>query len=718
MKRHTAIKDSHSELRLYRQRMTLSLIIVTVLLAVLAYRYAALQLFQYEKFVTQSERNRVHVQAVAPKRGLIFDRNGVLLADNQPSYSLVVVKERVENLDETLTDLQQLFDIDNKSIEKFRKRLLRRTPYQSVPLKFRLTEDEISRFAVNRYKLSGVEIKAQLVRNYPEAKAFTHAVGYVGRINSSDQEDLDRLEFNKVNYAATDHIGKIGIERFYESILHGEVGSQHVETNAHGRVLRVLQQENPVPGQDLVLYLDAGLQKRAAELMKGKRGSIVAIDPRNGGILAMVSTPSYDANPFVTGISTNEYTKLRESKDLPLFNRSLQGQYSPGSTIKPIIGLAGLHHRVISATSNVSDPGWYQLPNDDRLYRDWKKGGHAHFINLHDALTQSCNTFFYDLAFKLGVDRIHEFSAQFGLGSQTGIDSTNERSGLLPSREWKKAAKRQPWFPGETLNIGIGQGYMLATPLQLAVATATIANRGERPVPRLVQPSDGIRDKVLERQEIMQASRKDLLFTGKEDGSSAKSSAEKFISSLANNIDSSFKSFEVSDNYWDQVIDGMVAVVHDPRKGTARAISKGMTYRMAGKSGTAQVIGIAQDAEYDEDAISERQRDDALFIAFAPVENPSVAVVVIVENTGGGSSVAAPIARQVIDWAVEAEKERNQKEKAQDEKKQQIRAQDNNELQARIEKNSGEQDRTGLNNSGQNSIQTANNLVESYERPI
>lgn len=611
MQRYAAIKDSHSEQRLYRSRIVLSLVIVVVFFGVLAYRYANLQIFQYDSFVTQSERNRVHVQPVAPKRGLIFDTNGVLLADNQPSYSLVLVKERVENLDRTLTDLQQLFDIDVKSVEKFKQRLKRRAPYQAVPLKFRLSEDEISRFAVNRYRLSGVEIKAQLVRNYPEAASLTHVVGYVGRINTSDQEDLARLKSNKMNYAATDHIGKIGIEKFYESILHGEVGSQHVETNAHGRVLRVLQQEKPSPGVDLTLHINADIQKKIIQLMGDRRGSVVALDPSTGGVLAMVSTPSYDANPFVTGISTEDYAKLRESIDLPLFNRSLQGQYPPGSTIKPIIGLAGLHYRIVSASSNVADPGWYQLPNDDRLYRDWKKGGHAHFINLHDSLAQSCDVYFYDLAYKLGVDRIHDFSAQFGLGSRTGIDSTNERRGLLPSREWKKQNKNQPWFPGETLNIGIGQGYMLATPLQLAVATATIANRGVRPVPQLVKQA---------------------------------------VDSTAVNKNI----FTVADNYWDQIIDGMEAVVHDRVNGTARGISRGLNYRIAGKTGTAQVISIAQDAEYDEEAILERQRDHALFVGFAPLDNPQVAVAVIIENAGGGSTHAAPIARKVFDWVLEA----------------------------------------------------------------
>ncbi len=621
MQRYAAIKDSHSEQRLYRSRIICSLIIVVFFFGVLAYRYANLQIFQYDSFVTQSERNRVHVQPVAPKRGLIFDTNGVLLADNQPSYSLVLVKERVENLDDTLTDLQQLFDIDIKSVDKFKQRLKRRAPYQAVPLKFRLSEDEISRFAVNRYRLSGVEIKAQLVRNYPEGASLTHVVGYVGRINTSDQEDLARLKSNKMNYAATDHIGKIGIEKFYESTLHGEVGSQHVETNAHGRVLRVLQQEKPLPGVDLSLHINADIQKKIIELMGDRRGSVVALDPSTGGVLAMVSTPSYDANPFVTGISTEDYAKLRESIDLPLFNRSLQGQYPPGSTIKPIIGLAGLHYRIVSASSNIADPGWYQLPNDDRLYRDWKKGGHANFINLHDSLAQSCDVYFYDLAYKLGVDRIHDFSAQFGLGSHTGIDSTNERSGLLPSREWKKHNKNQPWFPGETLNIGIGQGYMLATPLQLAVATATIANRGVRPVPQLVKQA---------------------------------------VAPVAVNKNA----FSVADNYWDQIIDGMEAVVHDRVNGTARGISRGLNYRIAGKSGTAQVISIAQGAEYDEEAILERQRDHALFVGFAPSDNPQVAVAVIVENAGGGSTHAAPIARKVFDWVLEANAAKQQANKS------------------------------------------------------
>ena len=604
MRASIALKDSHGERLLFRQRLMISLVAVAIFFIIVVYRYGSLQIVHYEDYRTQSDRNRVHVQPIAPKRGLIYDRNGFLVADNRPSYTLSLVKERIPDIDATLADLQQLFDIDERRIEKFDQRLGRRKPYQSVPLKYQLTEDEISRFAVNRYRLPGVEIEAQLVRHYPGGDVFTHISGYVGRINVSEQEELD-----KVNYAATDHIGKSGIEKRYENELHGIVGSQYVETNARGRVLRVLNSVSPQPGKDLVLHVDSELQRRVQQSMGARRGAVVAINPQDGGILAMVSTPSYDPNPFVTGIGVEQYAALRDSIDLPLFNRALQGQYPPGSTVKPVFGLAGLHYGVVHKRSRVADPGWYQLPNDDRLYRDWKREGHADRINLYQSIVQSCDVFFYDMAYKLGIDRIHEFSRQFGFGNVTNVDSTSERSGLLPSREWKRENKRERWFPGETLNVGIGQGYMLTTPLQLAVVAATLANRGKRPTPQLVKQ---VGDLVVEPR---------------------------------------FESFGLDSDDWDYVLDSMEDVVHATR-GTAASISEGAWYRMAGKTGTAQVISIAQDGEYDHETLLERQRDHALFIGFAPAENPVIAVAIVVENAGGGGSVAAPLAREIFDWAM------------------------------------------------------------------
>ncbi|MBT8149028.1 MAG: penicillin-binding protein 2 [Gammaproteobacteria bacterium] len=611
MFKRIALRDMVVEKRVFQQRMIASLIIFFCLAAGLALRYVNLQVFQHDRFVTESDRNRIHTLPLAPRRGLIYDRKGVLLAENQPSYSLAITEERVENLDEVLVDLQQLFDIDSRSVEKFRQRSQRRTPYQAVPLKFKLNDDEISRFAVNRYRLDGVEIKAQLVRHYPLGEEFSHVIGYVGRINQREQEKLFANKQQRINYAATDHIGKIGLEHHYEKVLHGSVGSQYVETNAHGRVLRVLQQVDPLPGTDLKLSVDATLQQQVHKLMQGRRGSVVVLEVETGNVLAMVSTPSFDPNLFVTGISTQDYAKLRDSIDLPLFNRSLQGQYPPGSTIKPIIGLAGLQYGVVTPATAIDDPGWYQLPNDQRYHRDWKRGGHGASVNLHQAIEQSCDTYFYDLAYKLGIDRIHAFAQHFGLGAKTGIDSSNERSGLLPSRAWKRASRRKPWFPGETLNIGIGQGYMLATPLQLATSTAALANRGKLPKPQFVLSRSDVAPQAPRNSQAIQA-----------------------------NAD-----------YWDIIHDSMRAVVHG-RKGTAQSIAAGSRYLIAGKTGTAQVIGIAQGEEYDADAIAERQRDHALFVGFAPYDKPQVALAVIVENGGSGSSAAAPIARQVFDWVI------------------------------------------------------------------
>ncbi|HUH37821.1 MAG TPA: penicillin-binding protein 2 [Spongiibacteraceae bacterium] len=597
------LKDTYKETRIFRVRFAVAGLALVALLGVLVARYSDLQINDYEIYRTASDRNRVQLLPVPPKRGLMFDRNGVLLAENVPSYSLTLVVERVDDLDAVLDTLGELVDISPEDVDKFRQRLSRRRPYQPVPLKFRLSEEEIATLAVNRHRLPGVDVDAQLVRHYPHGELFAHVLGYVGRINEREQAEID-----PINYSGTEHIGKIGLEKYYEDELHGRVGSENVETNARGRVLRVLERTDPSPGKDLVLNLDLRVQQAAFDALGAERGAVVAIDPRDGGVLALVSTPSFDANLFVNGISSADYSALRDNVDLPLFNRALQGQYPPGSTVKPFYALAGLYYGTVTEESRVYDPGWYQLPNDERLYRDWKKGGHGTWVRLNQSIVESCDVYYYDLAFRLGIDRLSEFTARFGMGVETGIDNTNERPGLLPSRAWKRANRNQAWFPGETLSAGIGQGYVLATPLQLAHATAMLANRGVGYVPRLLRTLG----------EVPQAPERNAPVS------------------------------DVDEAHWRAVIQAMEDTVHT-RRGTGNRIGRDAPYRIGGKTGTAQVVGIAQDAEYDASQLIKRQWDHALFVAFAPVDNPRIAVAVIVENGEHGSSVAAPVARKVMD---------------------------------------------------------------------
>ncbi len=600
-----ALKDPHRESRVYSARTVIAIAIVLGLLTVVFSRYYSLQVTEYESYKTQSERNRVQLQPLPPKRGLIYDRNGVLLADNRPSYILSVVRERVADLDTTLAELAALVPISEGDLENFQKKLQRRRPYEAVPLRFRLTEQERARLAVNRYRLPGVVVDAQLLRHYPYGELFSHALGYVGRINEREAFELDESD-----YRGTFHVGKVGVEKFYEDILHGEVGYQNVESNAHGRVLRVLERFAPVPGVDLTLHLDIRIQRAAIEALGDRRGAVVAIDPRTGGVLALVSTPGFDTNLFVNGISTADYSALRDSLDVPLFNRAIQGQYPPGSTVKPMMGMAGLESGLVTPETSVPDPGWYKLPGDSRRYRDWilriRGTGHAPRVALKMAIAESCDVYFYDLARRLTIDRMHDYMQPYGFGQRTGVDTTNERPGVLPSTRWKREAMAQAWYPGETLSAGIGQGYMLATPMQLAVATSVMASKGQRKVPRLLKAIDG------------------------------EPVAAPLLEPLIAN-----------DSNWASVYDGMREVVHGER-GTAKKLAKGIQYEMGGKTGTAQVIGIAQNAVYNEDEVAERHRHHGLFIAFAPLEAPTIAVAIIVEN-GGGSSAASPIARKVID---------------------------------------------------------------------
>ena len=612
MPKHIALKDPRRESRIYSARTVTAMALVLGLLGIVLSRYHSLQITEYEAYSTQSESNRVKLQPLPPKRGLIYDRNGVLLADNRPSYILSIVKERLPRdddnrpmLEETLTALQQMVPISESDLEKFHKKLSRRRPYEAVPLHFRLTEEERARLAVNRFRLPGVVVDAQLLRHYTHGELFSHALGYVGRIN-----EQEALELDESDYRGTFHVGKVGVEKYYEDVLHGTVGYQNVESNAHGRILRVLERHDPLPGADLTLHLDIRVQQAAFEALGDRRGAVVAIDPLTGGVLALVSTPGFDTNLFVNGISSADYSALRDSPDVPLFNRAVQGQYPPGSTVKPIMGMAGLESGLVTPETTVPDPGWYRLPGDSRRYRDWilriRGTGHAPKVDLKMAIAESCDVYFYDLARRLTIDSMHEYLEPYGLGSRTGIDTTNERRGVLPSTQWKREAMAQPWYPGETLSAGIGQGYVLTTPLQLAVATTVLASRGERRVPRFLKAIDG---EPLEAPVL-----------------------EPVGGSVAN---------------WDAVHDGMLEVVHGKR-GTAKKLADGIQYRMAGKTGTAQVIGIAQNAVYNEDEVAERHRHHGLFIAFAPQEEPTIAVAIIVEN-GGGSSAASPIARKVID---------------------------------------------------------------------
>ena len=602
------LKDHLFETRLITNRALMLLILGGILLTILLVRLLYLQVVSHEHFTTLSEDNRVKLQPLPPNRGLIFDRNGTLLAENLPSYRLEITPEQVDDMGTTLTALEDLIeirDIDRTRFEKLRRRKPR---FEAIPLRFHLNDEEVARFSVNRHRFPGVDITAGLARHYPLGPQAVHALGYVGRIDEKALKTLDSS-----NYRGTSHVGKNGIEKTYEELLHGKVGFQQVEITAQGRIIRVLNRTPPVSGHNLYLTIDSHVQAVAEEAFGDYSGTAIAIDPNNGDILAFVSLPTYDPNPFVNGSDYDDYAALRNNDKEPLFNRALRGQYPPGSTVKPFMGLAGLELGVTSGHSRTYCPGFYRLAGKDRKYRDWKRRGHG-TVDLDIAITQSCDVYFYDLAQSLGIDRMHDYLQHFGFGKATGIDIQGELPGLLPSKAWKRRHRDLPWFPGETIITGIGQGFFLVTPIQLAVATAALANGG-----RILQPKIVYADQEAESNELVphQPQLRETI-TIKEQ------------------------------QHWDQVLAAMTDVVHSAR-GTARRIGKDSPYRIAGKTGTAQVFGLKEEEKYDASAIAEKLRDHALFIAFAPVDNPSIAVAVIVENGGGGGSVAAPIARKILD---------------------------------------------------------------------
>lgn len=608
--------DYSKENSFFASRAVIAFIFVVLLMALLLSRIYYLQVVEHERFTAISERNRIQVQPVAPRRGLIYDRNGVLLADNRPNFSLTLLKEEVGNLDETLAKLGEIVELTEDEVKRFKRRLnQRRRPFETVPLKFRLTQEQIAKISIEFHRLPGVQVEADLVRAYPEGQALAHALGYVGRIN---ERELQQVDANQ--YAATHYIGKLGVERYYEPLLHGEVGWRKVETDVRGRVLQTLEQQDPVPGVDIQVSLDVNLQKFTAELIEGKRAAVVALEPKTGDILALVSNPAYDPNDFVTGISVAKYNALREDRDLPLYNRAIRGLYPPGSTLKPFTALAAIDSGSVPVSHSIWDPGFYQLSEGGRKYRDWKKTGHGK-VNLNHALAESCDVWFYDIATKTDIDTVSDYLGRFGFGSVASLDLPEAGAAILPSREWKRGRENQPWYPGDSLNLSIGQGFMIATPLQLATATAVLANKGKWIRPQMLKRVVAENGLDSEQQQML-----------------AQLESKPIPADVELNKESN----------WDEVIKGMVNVVN-ASYGTARKAGAGTEYVMAGKTGTAQVVGIAQDEEYDSEALKERFRDHALFIAFAPADDPKIAVAVVVENGEGGSRAAAPVAREVID---------------------------------------------------------------------
>lgn len=611
------IKDHAQEARQFGTRAMTAFVIIAVAVSLLALRFVYLQIVSFEEFSTRSTSNQVRVTPVAPNRGLIYDRRGRPIAENRPAYRLELVPEKVEDLDEVIAELGLLVDLPEDVLERFGKNRQQHRVFDSVPLKFNLSEEEVARFAVNRHRFNGVEVVPYLARHYPYGALLTHVLGYVGRL---DVNDLNRIEQGNQggNYRGTTHIGKTGIERYYESRLHGASGIEKVETNAQGRILQVLERVDPVHGDDLVLSLDVAVQQAAWDALADRPGAVVAMDPNDGTILAMVSKPAYDPNLFVHGISPSDYRDILSAPGRPLFNRTLLGGYEPGSTIKPFIGLAGLELGVVNDSDEVFSGGEYYLPNVSRPYRDWKRGGHGS-VNIYEALEESVNSYFYQLALDLGIDRMHAYLAQFGFGAPTGLDLLGESSGVLPSREWKRGRYNLPWYPGETVITGIGQGFNVVTPLQLNNALSTLANGGTRYEPRLLFASKRVGD----RQAVRNL---------------APVAAQVPVANVAN---------------WETVREGMRRVVHGV-KGTARAIKPESGMQIAGKSGTAQVAAQERDEDMDE-TTAEHLRHHALFIAYAAFAEPSIVVTVVVEHGGGGSSQAAPVARAVIDAWLEQE---------------------------------------------------------------
>lgn len=603
MKQLFPLKNVQQEKRIYRNRVFISIGIVAFFLLLLVARYAYLQIAHYNEFSTASDQNRIRLQPLAPARGYIYDRNGILLADNYPVFSATMSRADVKDIEDTVKRLTPILSLTQEDIDRFSSRIKTAKKTERVSLKLNLTETDIAKFSEVKFEFPGVNIETQMTRYYPHGELFAHVIGYVGRINDKELKSID-----KDLYAGTNLIGKIGVEKSYEDLLHGLPGNESVEADAHGNVLRNLGRKEPVRGNDLYLSIDYGLQVTATEQLAGRRGAIVALNPKTGEILALVSSPSFNPNLFVTGISNTDYSALRDNLDQPLYNRAVQGAYPPGSTIKPMFGLGGLHYNIVDWNTAISDPGYFSLPGDSHKFRDWRKSGHG-TVNLHKAQVVSCDTYYYILAYRMGIEKMNAWMRQFGFSEKTGVDLPSESTGLYPNPDWKMRTRKSKWLKGETISVSIGQGAFTATPLQLAMATAITANQGAHITPHVLRESHGAKP-----FKMRNAPDGKIQFNGKPED-------------------------------WIKMRDAMIDVIET---GTGRGIRTPL-YHIAGKTGTAQVKSIAQGKKYNEALLSERQLDHGLFIGFAPAENPEIAVAIVWENGKHGGS-AAQLARPLFDY--------------------------------------------------------------------
>ena len=611
MRSSNELKNYQHEQHDFKLRLAVLGLLVIIAFSALTIRFYFLQIKRYDYYQTLAENNRISIVPITPKRGLITDRNGVVLAHNFFVYTLEVTPSKVENLEKTIAELSKLVEISSFDLKRFNKLKEQSHNFESIPLRTHLNETEAAKFAVNRFRFPGIELKSRLFRHYPFGKMGAHMIGYIGRINDKDLTNMEEDD-TLSNYKGSDHIGKSGIEQSYESQLHGTTGFQQVEIDADGQAVRTLTSTAPISGNNIVLSVDIKLQEIAETAFGEHRGALVAIKPDTGEVLAFVSMPTFDPNLFVDGIDIDNWNQLNDSLDKPLINRPLRGIYPPGSTFKPFVALAGLEAGKRLPPFSINDPGYFTLPNSVHQYHDWKPGGHG-VVDIRRAITVSCDTFFYGLAMELGIDKLTNFVSHFGFGVKSGIDINGEISGLLPTPEWKMRRYKQPWYMGETVITGIGQGYTLVTPMQLAQATAILANKGVAMRPRLVS---GI--------------------------TNTKTGA---VSSIKPTIT---EKIPLNEGNLEIVKLGMIDVTMPG--GTAASVGADAGYSIAAKTGTAQVIGMKKNEKYNANAIDERHRDHALFIAYAPADVPKIALAVIVENGGHGGSAAGPIARKVMDY--------------------------------------------------------------------